>query len=99
MKYLMNWLVVCAASTALTLSGCARSQDSLEVMDGMPVDISEIAFKSKRPDAIDLSDARYPSSSGFVYFPSTETKHFGHRVTGYSRGFEKQSRLCVLRSA
>lgn len=88
MKYLMSWFVVCVASTALSLPGCARSQDSLEVMDGMPIGISEAAFKSKRPDAINLSDSRQPSTSGFVYFPSEKTKYFEHIVTGYSRGFE-----------
>jgi hypothetical protein len=88
MTRLFKLLTVSAASAAIAVSGCAHSQDSLDVMDGLLIGIDERAFKKIHPEAIDLSDSRYSSSSGFVYFPTQETKYFGHRVAGYSRGFE-----------
>ena len=74
---------------AVTLANCAKSAETLELIDGLKLDVSEIEFRTLMPTARLFNDARFSATSNsYIYAAAPSTTYLGYPVSGYGRGFE-----------
>lgn len=76
-------------ATVFALSSCTEANETLEIIDGLPLDVSEAEFKIAKSTARLFNDDRYSAmSNSYLYAPSAPTTYFGHPASGFGRGFE-----------